>query len=481
MAPLAFSEMIGGVEFPQGVLSFADLAYVNDPGSPSATAANYVDSSRTTGPPDYVSPTGSYSLGRGGSITLQFTNNLLTGSGNSDPDLHIFEIGPDIEDTFVEISTDGILWTSVGKVFGSTSSVDIDQYGFGTGDQFRFVRLTDDPDEGNQSGETVGADIDAVGAISTAPLLDAPVLRIRNGGSAAYSRAIIDDGPLAYWRLNEASGSIAGNLGSLGPSANGTYGPHALLDVPGLRENSVDAALGSPFASTRSGMLVDAFPMPTDSVSISLLVEGTNSGNACLFGYGAGTSPNEFSLFTDGGNLVVYLNATRLDFPSLEVMDGDPHQLAITWTKDGGTLELYLDGSPAASSTVSDGVALESNGVFALGQDFDNLVAPGYGFDAGQSFVGTTDEVAVFDRQLSPEEVDEQWKARLREGGASEEVIEMILEWDSAAGSIYELQGSESADTWETIQPWVGTGGTIRLTHEADLASFFFRLLTTAE
>jgi hypothetical protein len=108
------------------------------------------------------------SLGVGGSITVAFTDNFLVGSGSPDVDLWIFEVGPDIEDTFVEISMDGVNFSNVGKVFGSTFGVDIDAFGFGPDDRFSFVRLTDDPAEGEIDGGTVGADIDAIGAISTA-------------------------------------------------------------------------------------------------------------------------------------------------------------------------------------------------------------------------------------------------------------------------------------------------------------------------
>jgi hypothetical protein len=86
--------------------------------------------------------------------------------------LWIYEVGPDVEDTFVEISRNGTTWFNVGKVFGATSGIDIDAYGFGTTDFFSFVRLTDDTNEGAQTGDTVGADIDAVGAISSAPPVD---------------------------------------------------------------------------------------------------------------------------------------------------------------------------------------------------------------------------------------------------------------------------------------------------------------------
>lgn len=106
-------------------------------------------------------------------MILQFTDNSLTGSGDDAFDLHIFEIGPDVEDTFVAISTNGVDFLDVGKVLGSTSSIDIDPYlsaaGLDAYTQFSFVRLIDDPNEGEITGLTVGADIDAVGAISSAP------------------------------------------------------------------------------------------------------------------------------------------------------------------------------------------------------------------------------------------------------------------------------------------------------------------------
>ncbi len=109
------------------------------------------------------------SLGVGGSIVLQFTDNSLTGSGDSAKDLHVFEVGPDIEHTFVDISKNGVDWFAVGKILGSTSSLDIDSFGFGPTDFFYFVRLTDDPRQGDVIAIQVGADIDSVGAITSGP------------------------------------------------------------------------------------------------------------------------------------------------------------------------------------------------------------------------------------------------------------------------------------------------------------------------
>lgn len=164
----------GTVEFPAGAVSFADSVVAYAPGSGGLTAAN-MDSSNALGTPDYsdggacsnAADCSFVSLGAGGSIILQFIDNYLTGSNSSALDLWIFEVGPDVEDTIVDVSTNGVDWENVGSVGGSTSGIDLDAFGFGVGDLFSFVRLTDVAGEGGTSGASVGADIDAVGAIST--------------------------------------------------------------------------------------------------------------------------------------------------------------------------------------------------------------------------------------------------------------------------------------------------------------------------
>jgi PEP-CTERM motif len=167
---------IGGVEFPQGAVSFADAVVSY---SPILVSGNPSDPHRgafnALGVPNYAGDNGCssqadctfVSLGDGGTLVVQFVDNRLTGSNSTALDLWIFEVGPDVEDTFVEISKDGTTWLSVGKVGGSTAGVDIDAFGYTAADLFAFVRLRDDPDLDGQSGSTVGADIDAVGAIST--------------------------------------------------------------------------------------------------------------------------------------------------------------------------------------------------------------------------------------------------------------------------------------------------------------------------
>ncbi|MFN9916800.1 MAG: hypothetical protein ACK53L_29700, partial [Pirellulaceae bacterium] len=123
--------------------------------------------------PDYLGGTleptigqGAVSLGRGGQLVVSFTDNFLTGSGDTRPDLAIYEVG-ESERVFVEVSSDGNRYTSVGTIDGFRRTIDLDAFGFNPSSRLRFVRLTDDANDGSISGDSVGADIDAVGALST--------------------------------------------------------------------------------------------------------------------------------------------------------------------------------------------------------------------------------------------------------------------------------------------------------------------------
>jgi len=144
----AFAEIFGGINFPGGASSFADavIRYNNlfGGGPPPPTPSNppYLDPTESLGPPDWVNPFGSVTLGSGGLLEVRFVDNVLTNSGDASLDLHIFEIGTDIERTFVairptaataallgpafDLNADGFY--EVGFALGATDSIDIDSF-----------------------------------------------------------------------------------------------------------------------------------------------------------------------------------------------------------------------------------------------------------------------------------------------------------------------------------------------------------------
>lgn len=160
--------------FNIGDLAFADAATVYTPlfgGGPGPlagldVAANALGAPNFSGSGEPLVNEGVVSLGRGGQLVLQFTDNLITGSGDANPDLIVFEVG-DSEEVLVEVSADGSRFTAVGRASAASPTIDLDAFGFNRNSRIAFVRLTDVANQGAVTGDSVGADIDAVGAISS--------------------------------------------------------------------------------------------------------------------------------------------------------------------------------------------------------------------------------------------------------------------------------------------------------------------------
>jgi hypothetical protein len=106
------------------------------------------------------------SLGRGGKLSVRFVDNMLSGSGDALPDLRIHEADADLEGSVVSVSANGTIYTIVGQIEGGTQSIDLDAAGFGPNDRLPFVRIVDLAAQGAVVGPSVGADIDAVEALS---------------------------------------------------------------------------------------------------------------------------------------------------------------------------------------------------------------------------------------------------------------------------------------------------------------------------
>ncbi len=165
--PVSYKSRGKAITFPQGQVSFADEVGSFRPGKPAGPPRNSHPSD-ALGPPDYTGKDERYlTLGCGGALTLRFTDNALVDVAG--PDLFVFEIGPDVEPTRLEISADGRTWIEVGRISGGTAAVDIHARA-APGEVYHFVRLTD-LKSGCGSGYP-GADIDAVGAIGTAISID---------------------------------------------------------------------------------------------------------------------------------------------------------------------------------------------------------------------------------------------------------------------------------------------------------------------
>ncbi|MCA9084615.1 MAG: pre-peptidase C-terminal domain-containing protein [Planctomycetaceae bacterium] len=172
-----------GITFPTGLASFADAVVQYTPGSPHP----FNNPNLALGAPDDPGnpiPGPVVGLGDGGTLIVQFVDNVLIASGDANADLHIFEAGALIEQMDVAISEDGLVWIDVGRIAGQPSSIDIDAAtGINPAGLYRFVRITDVATD-QPGGVAPGAEIDAIGAISSIPLVGSGVgIRVRDNAS----------------------------------------------------------------------------------------------------------------------------------------------------------------------------------------------------------------------------------------------------------------------------------------------------------
>lgn len=192
----------GEIALPMGDISFADRVVSFTEGSPSSSRDDARDPAGAIGPLDYdfSKDAGKFvTLGCHGSIVLEFTDNALIDIPAAD--LHVWEIGPDVEPTRLEISKNGTDWVDVGKISGGTASIDIADH-VDPGDSYRFVRLTDLECLG-RNGRWPGADIAAVAAVGTA-------IRLQLDGSVLFDFDKAELKPGASAVLNELMDELEG-------------------------------------------------------------------------------------------------------------------------------------------------------------------------------------------------------------------------------------------------------------------------------
>jgi hypothetical protein len=154
--------------------AFADrvVAFDQNPDNAAVGSPNLNNPDNVLGAPDFDNTPGNndgaFTLGEGGFVTIEFTDNFLTTSGDSASDLFVGEVGSVVETVNVEISADNMTFISVGQLVGQNREIDIDAF-LSAGDPtlFRFVRITDLIGQPSDQGSNPGADIDFVAALST--------------------------------------------------------------------------------------------------------------------------------------------------------------------------------------------------------------------------------------------------------------------------------------------------------------------------
>ena len=225
----------------------------------------------------------------------------------------------------------------------------------------------------------------------------------------AYAATVLADGPVAYWRLGESSGTTAADAAG---SNTGTYGGGFTLGQAGalsgdpntaVRLNGSSGAVNVPDAN--------ALDRGNGPLTYELWAKRADSGTYYQMLYSKLSQGNVYFLnnklvFDDDNNTIVTESGTT--------SDTNWHHFVITRSGTGaGQTKVYKDGVNVTTE-VNPNLNLSSNSTSARIGAYD----PAFGLH----FNGTLDEVAVYPTALSAAQVQAHYAAATSASGTSDPV-----------------------------------------------------------
>ena len=234
---------------------------------------------------------------------------------------------------------------------------------------------------------------------------------IASGGGPSYSATVLAHSPVAYWRLGETSGSTAVDLVA---ARNGNYLGGTILGVPGgvisdgdtaVRFDGLDDRVSVPdndiFSLTRTGQLsVEFWARPATDAGTHVIISKGTANNY------------EWAIDRDGwGYHAIVYNAqggiARIGQWTPGNWAKDTWQHVVVTLQDNVAMRIYVDGVEVASGTTWTSSSTNGTSPLEIGRRAD----------AQFPYAGDVDEVAIYDRVLSPSEVAEHHTAGTSSGG----------------------------------------------------------------
>lgn len=197
-------------------------------------------------------------------------------------------------------------------------------------------------------------------------------------------------GLVSWWRGEGNTLDQAGtNHGTL--AGNTTYGAGRVVQGFVFDGSTDLVTVGNPTSLQLQVFTIEAWIQRASSSFVSL----GSYGNGSIFGYGYGG----YGLYIDSSGTPalsrIGMNEVK---PGIAITDTNLHHLAVT--KSGSTVVFYMDGVAYPVASYDPGFTFTT--VAAIGARGDNL---------DNSFLGTIDEVSVYNRALAPHEIQAIYNA----------------------------------------------------------------------
>jgi hypothetical protein len=212
-------------------------------------------------------------------------------------------------------------------------------------------------------------------------------------GAPMIWTTIPTEGLVAYYPLkgNAIDASAHGHNGIV-------QGPTGTAD----RFGTADRAL--MFSGHPQHVIVNPFyGFPSTAITVSFWLKCSSlQGQAqAVVSYATTSHDNTFAVSISPPNVTITIYWNSINVP-IAVDDSNWHHLVITWENVAGQVCLYKDGQLSATRQAAQGQSFSPTGSLVFGHDQDCV---GGCFSPPDAFVGSLDDIRIYDRALSFEEV----------------------------------------------------------------------------
>lgn len=219
------------------------------------------------------------------------------------------------------------------------------------------------------------------------------------GGTQSYADLVLGDGPVAYWRLDETSGSTAADETGNGRDGSYVNGPTLNSEAAVSDGTSVHVNDNGHEAERVNLGNPDNWGV-SSAITIELWVKwvgGSSTNWPAPIGKGRDDGYSIYWSYTSDLNWLI--NNVGTVSISFDFSNYDWVHLVCTY--DGSSMILYVNGVAEASTSASGSIPQNGQNLI-FGRD------PQRTFD-GDEWQGLGDEIALYDRALTATEIEEHY------------------------------------------------------------------------
>ncbi len=217
--------------------------------------------------------------------------------------------------------------------------------------------------------------------------------RVNSAVSNAQGTGRLDSGLAGYWRLDDGSGTSATDSSSGGNTGTLNYGPT-------WGTGQIGGAVS--YDNTNDSITVGDVVEP-DYITMSAWINRNGNGTAPIITKGNYTGSEQYSLFVDYstyGTVEMIVRAAGGGYDHCRTSSSGyttGQWYHVTGTYNGTTCRIYVNGADTTNTVVSD----TTSGAINSGASSLTI---------GSAFNGLLDEVRIYNRPLSPDEVAQLYR-----------------------------------------------------------------------